>query len=277
MIEFEGSFKNKDAQNLVYRAFIPVNPRACVILVHGLGEHSLKYDYLAGVFCDNRIAFFSYDQRGHGRSDGERGRIKRFSDFVCDLRGFIEIVKVETSCDKVYLIGLSVGALTAFIYSILYDEDLKGLIVSSPALRLKNPPGAIERYIVRGLAVLFPWITTSNRIAFEALTHDEKMVAALKADKLYSKIISFRMFAEMIRAMKYVFENAEKIRVPVLLLHGRADSVTDPAATRELYDILKTDDKEIKLYPDLYHELFSETKRMDVLKDVFDWISKDIL
>ena len=68
-MKFEGSFKNKDAQNLIYRAFIPENPKAAVVLVHGMGEHSLKYDFMAGMFYDKGLAFFSYDQRGHGRSD----------------------------------------------------------------------------------------------------------------------------------------------------------------------------------------------------------------
>lgn len=273
-MKFEGSFKNKDAQNLVYRAFIPEDPKAAVVLVHGLGEHSLKYDSMAEMFYDKGFAFFSYDQRGHGRSDGKRVFINKYADLLEDLRQFTDIAKVESLHEDVYLLGLSVGGLTSLIFSIQYGDRIKGVIASAPALRFKKPPSGIEVSLAEPLAFLFPAFTTPNRIPFECLTHDTELIEAQKADKLSLRIISFRMFTEMREAMSYAFDNAAKINTPTLLLHGTDDKVTDPDGTKEFYDKINSGDKEIKLYDGLYHELLRETNRREIIGDIIDWVSK---
>lgn len=273
-MKFEGSFKNKDAQNLIYRAFIPENPKAAVVLVHGMGEHSLKYDYMAEMFYDRGIAFFSYDQRGHGRSDGKRACINRFTDLLDDLRQFTDIAKVESLRENVYLLGLSVGGLTALVFAIQYGEKIKGVIASAPALRLKEQPTGIVASLAGPLAFLFPTLTTPNRVPFEYLTHDAAVIEAQKTDKLSLRIISFRMFVETKKAMKYVFDNASKIKVPALLLHGTGDKVIDANATKEFYGKISSADKEIKLYDGLYHELLRETNRREIIGYIIDWVSK---
>jgi len=98
-LKFEGSFKNKDAQNIIYRAFIPDSPKAVVVLAHGLGEHSMKYGYFGDMLYSAGIAAFLYDQRGHGRSQGRRVCVGDFGDYVSDLRQMAAIAKVEALCD----------------------------------------------------------------------------------------------------------------------------------------------------------------------------------
>ena len=273
-MKFEGSFKNKDAQNLIYRAFIPENPKAAVVLVHGMGEHSLKYDFMAGMFYDKGLAFFSYDQRGHGRSDGKRGHANSYADLLEDLRQFTDIAKVESLREDVYLLGLSMGGLTSLLFAIEYGERIKGVIASSPALRLVKPPTGIVASLAEPLAFLFPTLTTSNRVPFEDLTHDAAAIEAQKADKLSIRIISFRMYVEMTKAMRYAFDNASKITAPVLLLHGTGDKVIDSKATKEFCDKMGSADKEIRLYDGLYHELLRETNRQEIIEGIIDWISK---
>lgn len=273
-MKFEGSFKNKDAQNLIYRAFIPENPKAAVILVHGMGEHSLKYDYIAGMFYDKGLAFFSYDQRGHGRSDGKRGCIKKYADLLDDLRQFADIAKVESLREDVYLLGASAGGLTALIFAIQYGEKIKGVIASAPALRFTKPPGGIEVSLAPLLAFLFPTLTTPNRVPFEYLSHDMAAIEAQKADDLSLRIVSFRMYVEMTRVMRYAFDNASSINIPALLLHGTSDKVVDAKATKEFCDKMGSADKEIRLYDGLYHELLRETNWQEIIGGIIDWISK---
>ncbi len=273
-MKFEGSFKNKDAQNLVYRAFIPEDPKAAVVMVHGMGEHSLKYDYMAEMFYDKGFAFFSYDQRGHGRSDGKRAFINKYADLLDDLRQFTDIAKVESLCEDLYLLGLSVGGLTSLIFSIQYGDRIRGVIASAPALHFVRPPSGIEASLAPLLAFLFPTLTTSNRVPFEYLTHDMAVIEAQKADKLSLRIVSFRMYVEMTKMMRYAFDNASRIKVPVLLLHGTGDKVVDAKATKEFYDKVNTGDKDIRLYDELYHELLRETNRREIIGDIIDWVSK---
>ena len=273
-MKFEGSFKNKDAQNLIYRAFIPGNPKAAVVLVHGMGEHSLKYDHMAGMFYDKGLAFFLYDQRGHGRSDGKKVYVNRYADLLDDLRQFTDIAKAESLRENVYLLGTSMGGLTSLLFAIEYGESIDGVIASAPALRFVNPPSGIEVSLAPLLAFLFPALTTSNRVPFEYLTHDAAAIEAQKADKLSLRIVSFKMFVEMTKTMRYVFDNASRIKVPALLLHGTGDRVVDAKATKEFLDKMGSADKEVRLYDGLYHELLNETNRREIIEGIIDWISK---
>lgn len=273
-MRFEGSFKNSDAQNLIYRAFIPESPKASVIFVHGLGEHSLKYDALAERFYKNGIAAFSYDQRGHGRSQGKRGYANRLDDLVGDLKHFVDIVKVETLNEDVFLIGQSLGGLISIVFAIRYNKEIKGLVASSPALCLSSPPSGFEIAIAKLLTFFIPAFTVFNRIPFEYISHDGKAIEETKEDKLSHRMISIKLYLEMVKAMKYAFDNVSKLEIPVLLLHGTGDKVTDATATKEFYNRLRSSDKEIKLYPELYHELFREVEKEKIQDDVLNWVLK---
>ena len=271
----EGSFKNKDAQNIIYTAFLPERPpKTAMVFVHGLGEHAAKYGYFGESACEKGLAFFAYDQRGHGRSDGPRCHIDTLDDFTEDLRQFVEIAKIESLCDEVFVMGHSMGGLTALIFSMKYGDRIKGVIASAPVLRLVKPPSGIKAGIVDLFSRLFPRFTTPNRIPFGYLSHDLKLVEETKNDRYSQRILSFRLFTEMERGMKYALENAAAIRVPILLLHGTGDKVIDLSGTKDFYDRIVFRDKEIKLYDGLYHELLRETERQEIIDYILNWIAK---
>ncbi len=270
----EGYFKNKDAQDILYRAFLPERPKAVIVFVHGLGEHSAKYDYFGESAYERGMAFFEYDQRGHGRSDGPRCHVDRLGDFVEDLRQFVEIAKIESLRDEVFVVGHSLGGLTSLIFSIKYGDRIKGVIASAPALRLVRPPSGIEAGMAELFSHLCPRITTPNKVPFEYLSHDEKLIEETKNDKYPQRILAFRLFTEMKAGMKYALENAAAIKVPVLLLHGTGDKLIDLSGTKDFYDKVISGDKEIKLYDGLYHELLRETERQEIIDYILDWIAK---
>ncbi|MDD5269728.1 MAG: lysophospholipase [Candidatus Omnitrophica bacterium] len=276
-MKFEGSFKNKDAQNIIYRAFIPDSPKAVVVLAHGLGEHSMKYRYFGDMLYSAGIAAFLYDQRGHGRSQGRRVCIGDFGDYVSDLRQMAAIAKVEALCGKAFIVGLSMGGLLALEYAIRYRDDkdaIRGVVVSAPALKLKSPPSGIEKGIVGLIALLMPRLTTPNRIPFEWLTHDKDLIKDTKEDKLSQRVISFGLYAEMIKAMRFVSENIGMLDVPALFIQGTDDKVVDMAGVREIFDRIPVKDKELALYEGMYHELLRETRREEIIGKIADWILK---
>jgi acylglycerol lipase len=268
-LKTEGSFKNKDAQNIIYTAFLPERAKAVIVFVHGLGEHSAKYDYFGEIAYEKGMAYFAYDQRGHGRSGGHRCHVDTFDDFVEDLRQFVGIAKIESLCDEVFIVGHSMGGLTALIFSMKYGDRIKGTIVSAPVLRLVKPPGGIEE----GIVGLLSNLTTPNRIPFEYLSHDRKLIEETENDKYSQRAISFKLFIEMKGAMRYALENAATIKVPVLLLHGTGDKVIEVSGTVDFYDKVIFGDKEIKLYDGLYHELLRETERREIIDYILGWIA----
>ncbi len=276
-MKFEGSFKNKDAQNIIYRAFIPEGPKAVVVLAHGLGEHSLKYGYFGEMLYSAGIAAFLYDQRGHGRSQGRRVYAGDFGDYVSDLRQMVGIAKVETLCEKVFVVGLSMGGLLALDYAIRYSDagnGIKGVAVSAPALKLKSPPSGIEKGIVEFVALLAPRLTTPNRIPFEWLTHDKQLIKETKEDKLSQRVISLGLYVEMTKAMRFVSENIGKLDVPALFMQGTDDKVVDMDGVREIFGKIPVKDKELVLYEGMYHELLRETRRDEIMGRIADWVLK---
>ncbi len=270
----EGSFKNKDAQNIFYRAFIPEKPKAAVILVHGLGEHSAKYSHFGDDIFKRGMAFFAHDQRGHGHSDGPRCHVDAFDDFVEDLRQFVEIAKIGSLCDEAFIVGLSMGGLTSLLFSLKYGGMIKGTAVCAPALRFASPPSGIVTGIAEILSFLCPKITTPNHVPFEYLSHDRELISKTKDDKHSQRVISFRLFSESKRASAYVLENAAAVKVPLLLLQGTDDKVVAPSGAKEFFQKVTFADKEIKLYDGLYHELLRETKRHEITDYILDWIAK---
>jgi len=273
-LRFEGSFKNKDAQNIAYKAFLPSDPAAVLVMAHGLGENYLKYRYFGEKLYDAGIAAFLYDQRGHGKSQGRRVFAADFEDLVSDLRQMVEIAKVQALREDVFVAGLSMGGLLAIDYSIKYADTIKGIICSAPAVKLKTPPGGIEAGAARFIAALFPWLTTPNRIPYAWLTHDAALIDETKADRNSQRVISFGLFIQMVKAMKFVSDNAGGIRVPVLFLQGSADKGVDSEGVRELFGRIPSADKELKIYDGLYHELLRETRREEIADYILGWIQK---
>ena len=273
MMKTEGSFKNKDAQNIFYRAFIPERPKAAVVLVHGLGEHSAKYNCFGEDACKRGMAFFAYDQRGHGRSGGFRCHVDAFDDFVEDLRQFVEIAKIESLCGNVFVVGLSMGGLTSLLFSMKYGGMIKGTAVCAPALRFVSPPTGIEAGVAGLLSFFLPRLTTPNRVPFEYLSHDKELIEKTKGDKQSHRVISFRLFTEATKAAAYVLENAVRLRVPLLLLQGTGDRVVDPSGTKEFFQKMAFQDKELKLYDGLYHELLREMERQEIMDYILSWIA----
>ncbi|MFA5093936.1 MAG: alpha/beta fold hydrolase [Candidatus Omnitrophota bacterium] len=197
-----------------------------------------------------------------------------FDDLVSDLRQMIEIAKVETLREDVFVAGLSMGGLLALDYSIKYGDTITGVICSAPAVKLKNPPGGIEYGAARFIAALFPWLTTPNRIPYEWLTHDAALIEETKADKNSQRVISFGLFLQMTKAMRFVFDNAGGIKVPLLFLQGSDDKVVEADGVRELFEKIPSIDKELKVYDGLYHELLRETRREEIAGYIIDWIQK---
>jgi alpha-beta hydrolase superfamily lysophospholipase len=251
-------------------------PRAVVVLAHGYAEHLGRYEYFAGKLNAAGIAVYALDHWGHGKSDGTYGFVPRFSAFTDGIEALLAEVEARHGDCPRFLIGHSMGGLIAAAHLLTHQAHYAGAILSGPAIKVAEEPSWLLTQVSRLLSRFLP---RTGVLALDAsgVSRDPAVVAAYRADPLvYTGKMSARLAAEMFGAMATVQSQAAQIELPILLLHGEADSLTAPEGSRFLHAQVSSSDKQLTLYPGLYHEIFNEPERDSVIGDVTTWIAKHL-
>lgn len=268
----EGIFWGRKNLKLYYQCWLPAEePGVILLIVHGLAEHSGRYQNLVNYFVAKGFAIYGLDHQGHGRSDGLRGYVERFSDYLDDLETFFNLVCAKHGSARIFLIGHSMGGTIAIAYAVHHQDKLGGLIVSGASLKI----GASLQLIIaaRILSRLLPKMGISILDA-SAISRDKAVVAAYVNDPLvYRGKIRARLAVELIKTIQKLWSQVPKINLPILIMHGAADRLADPEGSRMLYARVSSKDKTLKLYHDLYHEIFNEPEHKQVLADMESWLS----
>ena len=273
-----GSFTGKGGIEIYFQKWIAEKSNAVLIIVHGLGEHSGRYGNLLKSFENKGISFFAIDHRGHGKSDGKRGHIDSFMDYVYDLKLFIEFIKDENRGLPIILYGHSMGGVIASKYAMTYADDLTMLVLSSsgfePAFKVPAWKNSIASFFSSRIASL----TFSNGLAVKGLSHDPKAIEEYEKDPLVHGKITARWAVEFLRACKECLNNAGNIKKPLLVFHGQGDPITSCKASEEFYAKASSEVKKLYTYEGLFHETINELEadREKVLNDVTEWILKNI-
>ena len=258
---------------LFCRQWQPEGPvRGSIIIVHGLGEHSGRYQALAEVFAARGLRVVALDHPGHGESPGHRVFIKRFDDFltgVRECRAHLATVDPEISC---FILGHSMGGL---IVSRLLLEDQSqycGALLSGPAFEAGEPPSPVLLKVVGLLARVLPRLGV---LALDAngVSRDPKVVEAYNNDPLvnHGKVTAGLAYA-LLTTMGEVIERAGEITLPLLVMHGEADSMAAPSGSEHFVARVGSQDLSFTLLPQLYHEIFNEPEGPQIMAAFADWI-----
>ena len=270
----EGTLKEPTGHNLFYQYWLPDrNPKAVLMIVHGLAEHRGRYMNLVNYFVPRAYAVCGFDYRGHGKSEGLRGYVDRFSDYVSDVRAFFEKVHQDHTNLKIFLVGHSMGATIAVAYAVQYQRDLAGLIISGVGLK----PGASISPALKAIARLISRFSPKTGLTVldaSAISSDKAVVDAYVNDPLvYRGKISARLGAEMINTIDRLPSLMPQIKLPILIMHGTADRLCNPEGSQIVYNLVGSQDKTLKLYEGFYHEIFNEPEYKKVMADVETWLS----
>jgi alpha-beta hydrolase superfamily lysophospholipase len=273
MIHSEGNFKGVRNTNIYYQSWVPKDKvKAVLLLVHGLGEHCGRYINLVNHFVPLGYAIYGFDHIGHGRSDGEREFIDSFKDYTDTLNIFHEMVSSWQPDKPTFLLGHSMGGLIATSYLLDHQNGFNGAILSAPAIIASGNISRAAIILGNLLSALTPKLGIVP-LDTNALSRDPKVVKAYKNDPLVFKgRTPARLAAEILKTMQHVATEAHRIDLPFLIIQGSADKLVDPSGAQLFYDKASSVDKSIKIYNGLYHELFNEPERADVLKDVEEWL-----
>ena len=270
----EGTFEGYKSFNLYYQCWLPVkSPDVILLVVHGLAEHSGRYTNLVNYFVPRGYAVYGFDHRGHGKSEGLRGYVHRFSDYLEDLKIFFNIVRCKHANNKIFLVGHSVGGLIATAYTVSFQHEMDGLILSAPTLKAGSSMSPVHIAIARVLSLLLPKIGITVLDA-STISRDKAVVDAYVNDPLvYRGKTRARLGAELINAMQKLPNQMSEIRLPVLIMHGTDDRLCNVEGSLLLYERVSSADKTLKLYEGFYHEIFNEPERDQVFADMEIWLS----
>ena len=248
-------------------------PRAVVVISHGLAEHGGRYAALAERLVARNYAVYALDHRGHGRSSGVRANIDRFAYVVSDLGTFVGRAQRQHPGHHAFLVGHSMGGAIALGCALQFPDALKGLVLSAPALAVGEEATALKSWLVRLLSAVAPGVGALDLPA-SAISRDPAVVSAYERDPLvYRGSIPARTLAELLAAMKEFPERASRLRVPVLVQHGTADRLVPYGANRPIYAALGQPRlRAVRTYEGLFHEIYNEPERDRVIGDLEAWL-----
>lgn len=261
-----------DGLRLLVRDLSHPAPRGAALIVHGLGEHSGRYQRLAQWLHVRGYAVRCYDQRGHGQSGGARGALRHPDDLLEDLVAVYNDYTASAPAPPL-LLGHSLGGLVA-VRAVL-DRRVRPaqLVLSSPALRSWAP--AWQHRLARLLDRTLPQLPLRNGLRADRLSHDPQVPSDYRDDPLRHGWITPRLADFIFRAGASSIADASRLTVPTLLLVAGADALVDPAGSRDFADAAWATGKlTTRFFATLYHELLNEAEpgRGQVLKQLGDWL-----
>ncbi len=265
-------FKDQDGVELFFQYRAQPKSKVAVVISHGLGEHSGRYQNIFGPLADKGYSFFALDHRGHGFSGGNKGCIDSFDQFTDGVKNLVEITRERTDAKKVFLLGHSLGGLIAAQYALRFQDSLDGLILSGPLFKLSLEVNPAKAAVGRLLSRFMPYLTMDNNIDPSLISHDEKAQKAYTSDPLVHSRVSTRLFTEMIAAMKNSLAQAKILNIPALIMHGGDDKLTHPDGSRIFFRDISSGDKELKIYDGFFHEIMNEIEKDIVIADIMQWI-----
>jgi acylglycerol lipase len=273
MEHIEGHFEGPRSLRLYYQGWLPEGQvRAVLLVVHGLGEHCGRYANLVRHFSPLGYAIYSFDLPGHGRSEGPREYVDSFSEFTSAVSQYYQMVKNWCSDQPLFLVGHSLGGLIVTRYLIDNQHQFQGAVISAPAVKI--PPSITQTTLrlAKILALLTPRLGLQSLDA-SGISRDARVVQAYIDDPLvFHDKTPARMAYEGLKAIQYVMAHIPQITLPFITLQGSGDTLVDVNGAQYLYDQASSQDKTIKIYEGLYHEVFNEPENSRVFKDVEDWL-----
>ena len=268
----EWNWKSLDGLNMYARGWAPKgDPRAAIMLVHGLGEHVARYDHVAAALVEKGYAMLGFDLRGHGKSGGPRGHAPSYDSLMDDIASFTQQTELRYAGLPRFLYGHSLGGNLVLNYALRRKPDLRGVIATGPWLKLAFDPPASQVMLGRMMNGFAPGFTQHSKLNTRGLSHDQAVVAAYESDPLVHDMISVRLFVAIYESGLWALDHAGEFPLPLLLMHGADDPIISAKASQEFAQ--KAGNKvTLKVWDGLYHEIHNEFEKADVFKVMLDWL-----
>ncbi len=264
-------FLSHDGLRLYYRLWDCENPESIVCIIHGLAEHSGRYEHVAKHFNNQNISVFGIDLRGHGISQGKRGHAKSYDLLLSDVEELLKIARATYTDIPMFLMGHSMGGniVANFVLTKPVNE-LAGFILSSPWLKLAFDPPVWKEKLAQLVGGFWPSLTQPDDLDTSALSRDEQVVSDYENDPLVHGKVSAGLYIAGTKAAEFALSHVPENKIKGLVFHGDADRIVDWKASKffaEGSNLIAW-----KRIEGSYHESLNDLDEESVLTSITDWI-----
>lgn len=274
MKRFETKWTTDDNLEIFAQGWEPDQraPKAAICLVHGLGEHSGRYEHVAEAFTKDGYAMFGFDLRGHGRSGGPRGHFPSSEALLQDIDLLFTHARERYPELPLILYGHSLGGILVLYYGLKRKPKVKGVIATSPGLHtaLESQTGKIIAAQILGFVA--PTVLLPSGLDAHAISHTQAVIDKYQQDPLVHDKISLGFGRTMLGVTKWTLEHAAEFPAPLLLMHGKEDRIAFPSSSIE-FAAAAPEKSTLVLWDEGYHELHNEPEQAEVLKTMLIWMN----
>jgi acylglycerol lipase len=277
MEHFQTKWKSSDGLDIFARGWNPDTrtSRAAVCLVHGVGEHTLRYSNVAEALTKEGYALFGADLRGHGNSGGKRGHFKSIEIVLQDIDLLLEQARTRYPGMPLFLYGQSLGGILVLYYGLKRKPGIKGIIATSPSLHNALEKQPVKVLAAKVLGTLMPSLSITSGLDVNSLSHDREMVKSYMSDPLVHNMVTLGFGRIILKASRWTLEHAKEFSLPLLLMHGKEDPLSYPSSSIEFAAQL-ADNCKLVVWENAYHELHNEPFKDEVFRTMTAWIEKQL-
>jgi alpha-beta hydrolase superfamily lysophospholipase len=267
-----GQFDGAGGVRIFWQAWLPDgSPRGVVAMAHGVSEHSGRYAWTGEQLAARGYALYALDHRGHGQSAGPRAVIDRVDNAVADIGQLVAVAQGSAAGEKPLLFGHSMGGFLALAFATRRQDELRGLMLSAPVavLEAASPVQRIAGHVLSAVAPKLGVFAIDS----STVSRDPEMVRDYDADPLnFHGKLPARTVHEMAQEVGRFPDTVPRIAVPLLVQVGTGDLLVPPESSELVYEWASSEDKTLKRYDGLYHEILNEPERQTVVADMLDWL-----
>lgn len=271
----EGFLDSWDGTKLFWQSWAPHEGtwRGRIALTHGYGEHSGRYDHFATLLARAGYGVMAIDVRGHGRSAGVAAHVDRYDDYVRDLERLVALLEQrwDQAHGPLFVFGHSNGGLITLRYALRRPEQVSAFAVTSPMTGFTVKIPAWKEVAGNVMSRLRPTFAMPTELGPENLSHDKHVVEVYKKDPLNRTVATARWFTEANQAFSDLYERAELIRQPLLMLVAGTDRLVDAEQSQRIFERISSESRELGVYPELYHELLNELEWKEIATRILLW------
>jgi len=257
-----------------YREWTCVDPKASVILVHGMGGYSGRFFEMGPYLAKAGFQVYAIEQKGHGESPSIKGHINNFKIYTADLKSMVNIAKSQYPGKKVFIFGESMGGLITLDFCIHNQKSIDGAILMSPAVKDKLPMTPQKKFDIFINSIKDPMKLYSAEFDAGMFTRDPVMAKRINSDPLEVRSFTAKFYQAILKTIIYVNLMPWRIKLPVFFILAGKDSMVSAEAGEKFFKKVSSKDKILKWYPEMYHALYVDKDREQVFRDIVDWINK---